>query len=65
MESLPSSRQSLVEIYNELGQKIYSQFSILNSQFSINISNQPGGIYFYRVTTEQGELVGSGKLITE
>ncbi|HTB07501.1 MAG TPA: T9SS type A sorting domain-containing protein [Bacteroidia bacterium] len=57
--------KNTVEIYNELGQKVYSQFSILNPQFSIDISNQPSGIYFYRVTTQQGELVGSGKLTIE
>jgi OOP family OmpA-OmpF porin len=63
VESSVVSHQLSVEVYNELGQKIFSQFSTFNSQFSINLSNQPLGIYLYRVITEQGELVGSGKLI--
>ncbi|HTB07474.1 MAG TPA: T9SS type A sorting domain-containing protein [Bacteroidia bacterium] len=65
VESSVVSHQLSVEVYNELGQKIFSQFSTFNSQFSINLSNQPSGIYLYRITTEQGELIGSGKLIIE
>jgi hypothetical protein len=29
------------------------------------LSNEPSGIYLYRVTTEQGGLIGTGKLMIE
>ncbi|HTB06000.1 MAG TPA: T9SS type A sorting domain-containing protein [Bacteroidia bacterium] len=54
-----------IEIYNVLGEKVYQQFSIPNSQFSIDLTNQPAGIYFYRVITESGSLISSGKVIIE
>jgi hypothetical protein len=56
---------SCIEIYDMLGEKIYSQFNIHNSRFSINLKGSPAGIYLYRVTTEKGEFIGSGKLIIE
>jgi len=55
--------KSCVEIYNVLGEKVYSQFSTFNSPLLINISNQPSGIYFYRVLEEDGSLTGEGKLM--
>jgi hypothetical protein len=54
---------SMVEIYNVLGQRIYSQLSIVNYPLSINISTQPSGIYLWRIITDDGALVGEGKLI--
>ncbi len=59
------SGQSSVEVYNILGEKIYSQLSTLNSPFSINLSNQPNGIYLYRVITETGNLIGEGKMVIQ
>ena len=42
-------------ITNITGKIIYnSQFSTFNSQFSIDISNQPAGIYFINIKTETG-----------
>lgn len=52
-----------IEIYNILGEKIYSKFSITNFQFSIDISKQPTGIYLYRLLSENGKLMRSGKLL--
>jgi len=52
-----------VEVYNILGEKVYShQLLISNSQFLIDLSSQPNGIYLYRVTSETGNLIGEGKL---
>ncbi|HXB13428.1 MAG TPA: choice-of-anchor tandem repeat GloVer-containing protein [Bacteroidia bacterium] len=64
---------SSIEVYNMLGEKIYSkQFfpqgsirTTLNSQLSIDISNNANGIYLYRVTSNSGELMGEGKLIIQ
>ena len=56
---------AMVEIYNMLGETVYSQSSTFNSPLSINLSSQPEGIYLYRVITETGALVGQGKLILQ
>jgi hypothetical protein len=32
---------------------------------TIDLTNQPAGIYLYRITSEKGELVGSGKMVIE
>jgi len=56
---------SHIEVDNVLGTKVYSQFSTLNSPLSINLSNQPNGVYLYRVITEDGNIVGEGKLIIQ
>ena len=57
---------NMVEVYNILGEKVYSQqFLISNSQFLINLSTQPNGVYLYRLITETGNLAGEGKLVIE
>ena len=53
-----------MDIYNILGKRIFS--SVLSSDTTeVNISNQPAGIYLYRVITEKGNLITSGKIILE
>jgi sugar lactone lactonase YvrE len=55
-----------VEIYNMLGEKIYSKsFSTINSLLSIDISSKSAGVYLYRVVTETGSLISEGKIIKE
>jgi GH25 family lysozyme M1 (1,4-beta-N-acetylmuramidase) len=55
-----------VEIYNVLGEKLYSNpLTINNSPLTINISNQSNGVYLYRVITDSGNLIGEGKLIIQ
>jgi hypothetical protein len=54
-----------VEIYNVLGQPVYSQLNIENSIFSIDLSSQSNGVYMYRVYEETGNLVGQGKLLIQ
>jgi hypothetical protein len=54
-----------VEIYNVLGGKVYSQFNIQNSTINIDLTGRPGGIYLYRILSQSGTLVGSGKFIIE
>jgi hypothetical protein len=64
IQSSVGSRQSTVDIYNMLGERIYSNsFSTLHSQFLINLSGQPAGIYLYRVTSESGKIMEQGKFI--
>ena len=60
------NEKTQVEVYNVLGEKVYSSaLSIVNSSLSIDLSNQPGSIYLYRVIDETGKCIGSGKLIKQ
>ncbi len=52
-----------VEIYNILGEKVYSESNIQNPTFNIDLSSQPNGIYLYRVLNENGSLIGEGKVV--
>jgi len=56
-----------IEVYNVLGEKVYSNYQITkSSNHQIDLSSQPNGIYFYRVlNSEDGSLLGEGKLIIE
>jgi hypothetical protein len=59
--------QSSVEVYNMMGENIYNkalpQTQGCNSE--IDLSNQPEGIYLYRVISESGYTIGSGKLVIQ
>jgi hypothetical protein len=52
---------SIMDVYNIFGEIIYSKAITDNAQ--INLSSEPIGIYFYRISTEWGNLMQSGKLI--
>ena len=53
-----------VEVYNILGEKVYANQTVIHtSQFLINLSSQPGGVYLYRIIAQNGDLLGEGKLI--
>jgi len=54
-----------VEIYNVLGEKVYSKLSIVHSPLSIDLRNLPNGIYFYRIIKEDSSSLGEGKLIIQ
>lgn len=63
--SHPDSYRESVEIYNMLGGKVYSnQFTINNSPFTIDL-NQSAGVYLYRVSGNDGSLVGEGKFVIQ
>jgi len=49
-------------VYNMLGQEVYSQSNIKNSTFKIDLSTQPSGLYLYRVSDENGNILSQGKL---
>jgi trimeric autotransporter adhesin len=61
------SSQCAVEIYNILGEQVYSNSykPSANSykQVTIDLSSQPNGIYLYRVMAENGYLIGEGKVV--
>jgi hypothetical protein len=60
-----NSEKLKVEVYNMMGEKVLSQFSTNNSPFTINISNQPTGIYLYRLIDNSGVAIATGKLVVE
>ncbi len=56
--------KTMVEIYDMLGQKIYTQ--VLNeTENPINLSDNTSGIYLYRVFTITGDIVSQGKFIIQ
>jgi len=58
-----NSKFGTVEIYNMLGEKIYSNtLNIEHSTFNIDISNHSAGIYLYRVLSENGNVIATGKI---
>ncbi len=55
-----------VEIYNMVGEKVmFATPQYLRDDNRIDLSNQPNGVYFYRVVSETGRMIGVGKLIIE
>jgi hypothetical protein len=58
--------KSEVSVYNVLGEQVFTE-TLRSTQGgnTINLSNQPNGIYLYRVITETGALLGEGKLIIQ
>ncbi len=58
-------KASSIEVFNMLGEKIYAQFTSLNSLFTIDLSSQPNGIYLYRVVAQNRELIGEGKIVIQ
>ncbi|HTA27794.1 MAG TPA: choice-of-anchor tandem repeat GloVer-containing protein [Bacteroidia bacterium] len=65
IESSMANGQWSVEIYNVLGQKVFSQVNIHKSTFTIDLSNKANGVYFYRVIKEDGTVLGEGKLVID
>jgi len=54
---------SSVEIYNVLGEKVFTRdLSTIKGANTININNQPNGVYLYRVISDSGDLLGEGKI---
>ncbi len=62
VQSSAVSQKSSAEIFDLLGNKVYQSFLISNSQFLINLGNQPDGIYIYRILNESGDLIAKGRL---
>jgi uncharacterized repeat protein (TIGR03803 family) len=54
---------STVAVYNMLGEKVLLlPFSVSKPRLSVDLSSQPAGLYLYRVLSEEGSLIGEGKL---
>ncbi|HSY76975.1 MAG TPA: T9SS type A sorting domain-containing protein, partial [Bacteroidia bacterium] len=55
---------SKMEVYNMLGIKVKSEELKVESNV-IDLTSQPAGIYLYRILSEKGGLISSGKLIIQ
>jgi sugar lactone lactonase YvrE len=68
-----SASQPIIELYNVLGEKIFNATlpkgihseKQVQGDNVINLTNQPNGVYFYRVLTDSGTLIGDGKVAIE
>lgn len=55
-----------IEIYNILGEKVYTEtFPQSQNDKTINLKGQPNGVYFYRIITQTGSLIGEGKIVVQ
>lgn len=58
---------STIEIYNVLGERVITEIlpPSTRGQYDnlINLSEQPNGIYLYRVLSDDGKVIGEGKVI--
>ena len=59
-----TSDKSTVEVYNMLGDQVFT-YNLALGNNSMEMSSQPNGIYLYRVISETGNLVGQGKMIIQ
>lgn len=51
--ALTEKKETIIEIYNLVGELIYTSGNPLNTQlFTINIDNQPNGIYFVNIKSD-------------
>jgi len=53
-----------IEIYNVLGQSIYTA-SLIKPETNIDLKAQPKGVYFYNILDAKGNKVSSGNLILQ
>jgi hypothetical protein len=53
-----------IEIYNVLGQSIYTA-NLIKPETNIDLKAQPKGVYFYNILDAKGNKVSSGKLILQ
>jgi hypothetical protein len=68
IQSTVVSSQLTVEVYNMLGEKVYSSILPQTPKGALNnidLSNRPNGVYLYRVISENGDVIGQGKLVIQ
>lgn len=68
IESSVVSHKSQVELYNMLGEKVYTVLmpqTPKGALSQIDLTGKSAGIYLYRVITETGDLVSEGKFVIQ
>jgi uncharacterized repeat protein (TIGR03803 family) len=58
------TEKSTVEVYNVMGQQVYTSALELGNN-SIDLNTKSSGVYLYRIVTENGKLIGQGKLVIQ
>ncbi len=55
-----------IEIYNMMGEKVtVATLKQVQGDNLIDLTNEPNGLYLYRVISEDGSLVGEGKVVIQ
>jgi len=63
---LVSGSQTTIDVYNIIGEQVYDgMLKQVQHDNTLDLSNQPSGVYLYRVITQDGNLVGEGKIIVQ
>jgi hypothetical protein len=62
---LPEAVPVWLNLYNELGQRVITNYELKITASTINVSSLPEGVYFYRVIAEDGSLIGEGKEVIQ
>lgn len=60
--SFEQDKPCKINLYDIFGQEVYSE-GFNSKRVQINLENKTAGIYLYRATGENGEILGSGKLL--
>ena len=59
-----ADEKTYITVYNVLGENVYSS-KLTTDNTQVNIGSQPTGIYLYRICTESGNVISTGKLIVK
>jgi hypothetical protein len=55
-----------MKVYNVLGEQVLTEtLRSTQGDNTVDITNQPNGVYLYRVIANNGELIGEGKLVIQ
>lgn len=60
-----ADNNNTIEVYNILGEIVTVQKFQNAVNKNIDLSTQPNGVYFYKVITENGNLIGQGKIMIQ
>jgi sugar lactone lactonase YvrE len=61
----PAGGTLQIKVYNILGENVMTEIRRLADDNLIDLTEQPDGIYFYRVIANTGNIMGEGKLVIE
>ena len=62
--ALQGQDNAQIEIYNLLGQTVYTS-KLGKGNTELNLGSRPSGVYLYRIATLQGNYISNGKLVLE
>ncbi len=65
IQSSVNTGMNTIEVYNMTGQRIYAETLRQTQGDVIDLTNASEGIYLYRVLTETGSLVSTGKFVIQ